>query len=66
MRAYYSDTLYQARFGEYSGFVYFLFEHKSPPEKRIFLQFFTVYQGLWKGVSMMAHPLRIRCFTCLS
>ncbi len=47
MREYYSDMLYQVRLEEYNGFLYFLFEHKSHPEKRIFLQLLRYMLSIW-------------------
>ncbi len=47
MKEYYSDMLYQAQLGGNTGFVYFLFEHKSHPEKRIFLQLLRYMLAIW-------------------
>ncbi len=47
MKQYYSDVLYQAKLGDHSGFVYFLFEHKSHPDKLIFIQLLRYMLSIW-------------------
>lgn len=47
IKQYYSDVLYQARLGGHPGFVYFLFEHKSLPEKCMFLQPVRYMLSIW-------------------
>ncbi len=47
MKEYYSDILYQAQFGKETGFLYFLFEHKSRPDKHIFLQLSQYMLSIW-------------------
>ncbi len=47
MKEYYSDILYKARFGKKTGFLYVLFEHKSRPDKHIFLQLLQYMLSIW-------------------
>ena len=45
---YYSDMLYKVRLGEKPGYVYFLFEHKSHPEKWIHIQLLQYMLKIWQ------------------
>ncbi len=47
MKEYYSDILYQVELGSDTGLLYFLFEHKSHPSKRIFLQLLRYMLSIW-------------------
>ncbi len=47
MKEYYSDILYKAKLGKENGFLYLLFEHKSRPDKHIFLQLLQYMLSIW-------------------
>lgn len=44
----FSDLLFQADIQDNKGFVYFLFEHKSYPDRSIILQLLTYMLEIWK------------------
>lgn len=44
---FYSDLLFSVSFGERKGFLYFLFEHKSYPEKTIAFQLLRYMLEIW-------------------
>lgn len=48
LKDYYSDMLYKVEFGESSGYIYFLFEHKSFPDRNIHLQLLEYMVKIWR------------------
>lgn len=48
LKDYYSDMLYRVNFGESPGYIYFLFEHKSSPERDIHLQVLEYMIKMWR------------------
>ena len=48
LRDYYSDMLYTVNFGESPGYICFLFEHKSNPERDIHLQVLEYLVKIWR------------------
>jgi predicted transposase/invertase (TIGR01784 family) len=47
LREFFSDLLYRVRFGDRSGYLYMLLEHKSHPEKHTALQVLGYIRGIW-------------------
>ena len=48
LRDYYSDMLYKVRIGDDVGYIYFLFEHKSYPDRLIHLQLLEYMVKIWR------------------
>lgn len=48
LKNYYSDMLYKVNFGDTPGYVYFLFEHKSYPDKLVHLQILEYMTKIWR------------------
>jgi predicted transposase/invertase (TIGR01784 family) len=48
LKEYFSDLLYSVSFGDQSGYIYLLFEHKSHPEKITGLQLLSYICSIWK------------------
>jgi len=48
LKDYYSDMLYRVEFGESPGYIYFLFEHKSFPDRNIHLQLLEYMVKIWR------------------
>jgi len=48
LKDYYSDMLYRVAFGESPGYIYFLFEHKSFPDRNIHLQLLEYMVKIWR------------------
>lgn len=48
LKDYYSDMLYKVRLGNATGYIYFLFEHKSYPEKWIHIQLLEYMTKIWR------------------
>ena len=48
LKEYFSDLLYKVSFGDQSGYVYMLFEHKSYPQKITALQLLSYICRIWK------------------
>ena len=48
LKDYYSDMLYKVRIGDATGFVYFLFEHKSYSDSVIHLQLVEYMVKIWR------------------
>ena len=48
LQDYYSDMLYKVKFGEEFGYIYFLFEHKSYPDRSIHLQLLEYMIKIWR------------------
>ncbi len=48
LQEYYSDMLYKVKFGEEFGYIYFLFEHKSYPDRLIHLQLLEYMIKIWR------------------
>nr|WP_319393634.1 Rpn family recombination-promoting nuclease/putative transposase [uncultured Desulfobacter sp.] len=48
LQDFYSDMLYKVRIGDATGYVYFLFEHKSYPDRLIHLQIFEYMVKIWR------------------
>lgn len=47
LKEYFSDLLYKTTLSGRRGYLYFLFEHKSHPEKRVALQLLSYQQSIW-------------------
>jgi predicted transposase/invertase (TIGR01784 family) len=47
LRAYYSDALFRVRLAEALGYVYFLVEHKSHPERFVHVQVLNYVKSIW-------------------
>jgi predicted transposase/invertase (TIGR01784 family) len=56
LREYFSDLLYKTTLSGRHGYLYFLFEHKSHPEKRVALQLLSYQQGIW-NLHLKQEPL---------
>jgi len=48
LKNYYSDILYKVNIGDESGYIYFLFEHKSYLDKLIHLQLLEYMIKIWR------------------
>ena len=48
LKDYYSDMLYRVDLGESPGYIYFLFEHKSSPDRDIHLQVLEYMVKIWR------------------
>ncbi len=48
LKDYYSDMLYKVNLGEDPGYIYFLFEHKSYPERLIHIQLLEYMIKIWR------------------
>lgn len=48
LRNYYSDMLYKVNLGNASGYIYFLFEHKSYPDRLVHLQLLEYMIKIWR------------------
>ncbi|MFP4309612.1 MAG: Rpn family recombination-promoting nuclease/putative transposase [Desulfococcaceae bacterium] len=59
LRAYYSDLLFRVRLAEAIGYVYFLVEHKSHPDRFVHLQALNYIKPIWGMRKGKALPLVI-------
>lgn len=59
LRAYYSDLLFRVRLAEAVGYVYFLIEHKSHPDRFVHLQVLNYIKPVWGMRKGEALPLVI-------
>jgi len=48
LKEFFSDLLYSVSFGDQSGYIYLLFEHKSYPDKITGLQLLSYMCSIWK------------------
>jgi predicted transposase/invertase (TIGR01784 family) len=48
LKNYYSDMLYKVNIGKTPGYIYFLFEHKSYPDKMVHLQLLEYMTKIWR------------------
>ncbi len=48
LKNYYSDMLYKVNLGDSPGYIYFLFEHKSYPDKLVHLQLLEYMIKIWR------------------
>jgi predicted transposase/invertase (TIGR01784 family) len=48
LKEYYSDLLYRVTISDEEAYIYFLFEHKSYPDREIFLQLPGYMLGIWR------------------
>ncbi|MBU1195839.1 MAG: Rpn family recombination-promoting nuclease/putative transposase [Proteobacteria bacterium] len=48
LKNYYSDMLYKVNIGDTPGYIYFLFEHKSYPDKLVHLQLLEYMIKIWR------------------